>query len=155
VDAEAPPVEWVPGGLDLAPGLIGAGISIAAITAVLFLLALVGIPLLVGPATFARFVVEFVLFLPFFALGSALGFLYFPPSIPKLGISPLGVQLGFPLRTRSIPWTRIAFDGPFLIAFTPHFRVPVRYRLSSWQASRLAAFLGRGHGRRDGRAAVG
>ncbi|MCI4336727.1 MAG: hypothetical protein L3K17_05980 [Thermoplasmata archaeon] len=68
---------------------------------------------------------------------------YFPrrfPVIGRLGISPAGMRLAFPLASFNLPWTSVDRIGPDWIEVSP-FIGSVRYRLTPYQSYRLRVFL--------------
>lgn len=78
-------------------------------------------------------------------LGPELLFLYlFPrrfPVVGRLGISPVGLRLGFPLRTFSVAWESVERVGPDWVDVAPLLGT-MRYRLTRPQSERLRHFLG-------------
>jgi len=140
---DEPPWEWVEG--DRAKAALFRSVSF--ILLALSCVVLVGdiLPMLnlpgLGPGPFIPLWLESILLL-LLAFG-VLFLIIFPtqyPIVRRLGISPIGIRLGLPLRMRTVKWSAVKWVGPNYVDLGTVFgNQPVRLTLK--QVQRISRFL--------------
>ncbi|MGA7860709.1 MAG: hypothetical protein WCB19_02490 [Thermoplasmata archaeon] len=141
MDVPAPPEEWVPAEDSLrwnvAYFLAYFAVLYLTITGSQFL-----VSDLVGGArpTLEGLLVQLAIALPVVVLFAILFMLHVPRPLPRVSISPLGLELFLPFRTIRVPWSRVSLIGDRVYAYSRRGTMTHAFRANPYQSSRLALF---------------